>query len=126
MSQLGRCSQPPICQAINPAGSYPVSAGFSFGGIDEGSVTGAMLTAEKCRDRAAECRVLAEHAPSPRVRDILIDVARTWTRLALEAEQWSRMNRPMARLSRGAPKTAAPSKPILPTQLEPRDSKPEP
>ena len=50
-----------------------------------------MLTAERCRDRAAECQQMAEHAPSARIRDILLDVARTWTRLALEAEQWAQM-----------------------------------
>jgi hypothetical protein len=32
------------------------------------------------------------------VRDILIDMARTWMRLALEAEQWTQMNRPSTRL----------------------------
>jgi hypothetical protein len=29
---------------------------------------------------------MAEHAPNLRVRAILIDIARTWERLALEAE----------------------------------------
>ena len=48
-----------------------------------------MLTAEKCRDRAAECQQMAEHAPNARMRDILLDMARTWARLALEAEQWT-------------------------------------
>ena len=51
-----------------------------------------MLTVERCRDRAAECQQMAEHAPSARIRVILLDVARTWTRLALEAEQWAQMN----------------------------------
>jgi hypothetical protein len=46
-----------------------------------------MLTAERCRDRAAESQQMAEHAPNARIRDILLDVARTWTRLALEVEQ---------------------------------------
>ena len=40
----------------------------------------AMFSSEKCRDRAAECLQWAESAPSSRVRDILLDVARTWTR----------------------------------------------
>ena len=48
-----------------------------------------MLTAEKCRDRAAECQKMAERAPNARMRDILLDMGRTWTRLALEAEQWT-------------------------------------
>src|SRR3954467_14677234 len=68
----------------------------------------AMVTAENCRDRAAECRMMADHAPSPRIRDILLDIARTWTRLALEAEQWSQMEPPSMRLSKSAPKNAAP------------------
>ena len=40
----------------------------------------AMFSSEKCRDRAAECLQWAESTPSSRVRDILLDVARTWTR----------------------------------------------
>ena len=46
----------------------------------------AMLSPEKCRDRAAECLQWAESAHGSRVRDILLDVARIWTRLAIEAE----------------------------------------
>ena len=63
----------------------PVQAGFYF--EDGRSPLGvAMLSPEKCRDRAAECLQWAESAPSSRVRDILLDVARIWTRLAIEAE----------------------------------------
>ena len=51
-----------------------------------------MLTAEICRDRAAECQRMSERAPNARMRDILLDVGRIWTRLALEAEQWTQMN----------------------------------
>ena len=46
-----------------------------------------MMTPVECRERSAECRAMAEHAPNARVQAILIDMARTWTRLALEAEQ---------------------------------------
>ena len=46
----------------------------------------AMITSVECREHAAECRQMAEHAPNLRVRTILIDIARTWERLALEAE----------------------------------------
>jgi hypothetical protein len=61
-----------------------------FGNKCEGSLLGtAMLTAERCRVRAAECQRMAAQAPNARVRDILIDMARTWMRLALEAEQWT-------------------------------------
>ena len=43
-----------------------------------------MITSVECREHAAECRQMAEHAPNLRVRTILIDIARTWERLALE------------------------------------------
>jgi len=45
-----------------------------------------MITPVECRQRAVECRQMAERAPSLRVRSILTDMAWTWTRLALEAE----------------------------------------
>jgi len=62
-----------------------------------------MLTSAQCRDRAVECGQMAQSAPNMRVKGILVDMARTWTRLALEAEQWSQMNRPMLRFNK-APK----------------------
>ena len=34
------------------------------------------------------------------MRDILLDMARTWTRLALEAEEWRRDNSPKSRLAK--------------------------
>ena len=68
------------------------------------------------QDRAAECQQMAEHASNARIRDILLDVARTWTRLALEAEQWSQMNRPAVRLAKAAPEDSA-GNPIKPTPL---------
>jgi hypothetical protein len=45
-----------------------------------------MISAVECREHAAECRKISERAPSLRVRDILIDMARAWERLALETE----------------------------------------
>jgi hypothetical protein len=45
-----------------------------------------MISAEECREHAGECRQMAERAPSLRVRNILIDMARAWERLALETE----------------------------------------
>ena len=48
--------------------------------------TGAMISAVECREHAVECRQMSERAPSLRVRDILIDIARTWERLALETD----------------------------------------
>ena len=59
-----------------------------------------MLSVERCRDRASECQQMAEHAPNTQIRDILLDIARTWRRLALEAEHWSQLNRPAARLQK--------------------------
>jgi hypothetical protein len=37
---------------------------------------GQMISAVECREHAVECREMSERAPSPRVRDILIDMAR--------------------------------------------------
>jgi hypothetical protein len=84
-----------------------------------------MLTAEICRDRAAECQQMAEHAPNARMRDILLDMGRTWTRLALEAEQWTAMNRPSVRITKVAPKNAIPTEPLPPILLQPRGSRRE-
>ena len=51
-----------------------------------------------CRLRAAECEKMAEGAPNPRVQAILTDMARTWTRLAVEAEQALKKSRPPLQL----------------------------
>jgi hypothetical protein len=48
-----------------------------------------MITTVECRQRAGECQRLAERAANFRMRSILIDMARTWQRLALEVEQQS-------------------------------------
>ena len=45
-----------------------------------------MISAAECSEHAVECRQMSERAPSLRVRDILIDMARAWERLALETE----------------------------------------
>ena len=47
---------------------------------------GQMISAVECREHAVECRQMPERAPSQRVRDILVDMARSWERLALETE----------------------------------------
>ena len=47
---------------------------------------GPMISAVECRQHAVECHQMSERAPSLRVRDILIDMARTWERLALETD----------------------------------------
>jgi hypothetical protein len=46
-----------------------------------------MIGAAECRERAAECRQMADGEQSSRVQSILIDMARTWERLAIETEQ---------------------------------------
>ena len=45
-----------------------------------------MIDATECRELAAESRQTADRAQTIRVRSILIDIARTWDRLALEVE----------------------------------------
>lgn len=45
-----------------------------------------MIDATECRELAAECREIADRAQTFRVQSILIDMARTWDRLALEIE----------------------------------------
>ena len=45
-----------------------------------------MISMAECRERAAECRQMADRAQTFRLQSILIDIARTWERLALEAE----------------------------------------
>jgi hypothetical protein len=57
-----------------------------------------MITAVKCREHAADCRQLADRERNLRVQSILIDMARTWERLALEAEQGPPKAEPSLRL----------------------------
>ena len=45
-----------------------------------------MLTTTECRDRAMECRQMAEQAQTLHMRDALVTISRTWTRLALEVK----------------------------------------
>jgi hypothetical protein len=68
---------------------------------------------------------LAERASNPRVRDILLDMARTWTRLALEAEERRRDSSPKSRLAK---KDATKDRPrvISPNPLPLPASPPEP
>ena len=48
-----------------------------------------MLTKFECRKRATECRQMADEADNIHMRDILLDIARSWTRLAVEMDQKS-------------------------------------
>jgi hypothetical protein len=42
-----------------------------------------MITSMECRERAADCRQMAERAPNVNVQAALIDMANTWERLAI-------------------------------------------
>jgi hypothetical protein len=53
-----------------------------------------------CRNRSYDCQWLVERASNPRVRHILLDMSRTWTRLALEAEECRRDNFRKSRLAK--------------------------
>jgi hypothetical protein len=57
-----------------------------------------MFTPLECRLRAADCQRMSAHAPNPRLQAILTDMGRTWTRLALEAEQALKESRPPLQL----------------------------
>jgi hypothetical protein len=43
-----------------------------------------MISSKECRERAAECRQMAERAPNATSRAILMDMVRTWERLAIQ------------------------------------------
>jgi len=47
----------------------------------------ARITPVECRQHAVECQRVAERASNLRRRSTLIDMSRTWQRLALEVEQ---------------------------------------
>jgi hypothetical protein len=60
-----------------------------------------------------------------RVRDILLDMARTWTRLALEVEQWTEANRPTLRLKKNVFQKKPKPSVTSPTPLPPLSSRRE-
>src|SRR5262245_8482072 len=45
-----------------------------------------VMSPVECKEQAAQCRRMAEGEPNLRVQAILLDMARTWDRLAIEAE----------------------------------------
>jgi hypothetical protein len=47
---------------------------------------GYVMSPVECKVQAAQCRRMAECEPTLRVQAILMDMARTWDRLAIEAE----------------------------------------
>jgi hypothetical protein len=52
-----------------------------------GAMSATMITPVECRQHAVECQCMAERAANLRMQSTLIDMARTWQRLALEVEQ---------------------------------------
>ena len=46
----------------------------------------SVMTPVECKEHAAQCRRMAEGELNLRVQAILTDMARTWDRLAIEAE----------------------------------------
>jgi hypothetical protein len=58
-----------------------------------------VLNSLDCRLRAAECQKMADNDSNPRVQAVLRDMARTWTRLASEAEQTLKQSRPPLQLT---------------------------
>jgi len=51
-----------------------------------------MITPIEYRDHAEDCRQMAARASNSRVQSILIDMARMWDRLAIEADHSNKMN----------------------------------
>jgi hypothetical protein len=56
-------------------------------------MSATMITPVECQQRAVECHRMAERASNLRMQSILIDMARTWQRLALEVEQSRQKNK---------------------------------
>ena len=46
-----------------------------------------VMSPAECKEQAAQCRRMAEGELNLRVQAILTDMARTWDRLAIEADQ---------------------------------------
>ena len=62
-----------------------------------------MITATECRGHGVECRRMATRAQSLRMKALLVDMARGWDRLAVEAEQNTQTNEPALRLIKPTP-----------------------
>ena len=76
---------PKYTGGANDAG-YTLLPVAVIGWVHRSEGTLAMISAVECKEHAVECRQMSERARSLRVRDILIDMARTWERLALEID----------------------------------------
>jgi hypothetical protein len=72
-----------------------------------------MLDAELCRSRANEASVLAHREHNLATRDSLQDIARSWQRLAIEAEMQARHRRRLNVVAQLQSTAAPPPAPIL-------------
>jgi hypothetical protein len=54
-----------------------------------GAMSATLITPVECRQHAIECERMAKRAANLRMQSTLIDMSRTWQRLALEVEQQS-------------------------------------
>jgi len=68
-----------------------------------------MKTASEYRKHAQECRVLAQQVPAGEQRNQLLEMARTWDRLADDREKLVR-NHPELDTAKSSIKAQAPSK----------------
>ena len=57
------------------------------------------MSPAECKEQAAQCRRMAEGEPNLRVQAILTDMAKTWDRLAIEAEINQRSRPPLRVMS---------------------------
>ena len=48
-----------------------------------------MVTSRECKERAAECREMAQREPNAHVKAVLNAMARSWERLAIQAAQFT-------------------------------------
>jgi hypothetical protein len=106
--RIGRTAAPldaKIVRRVRGEGMGAVSAPDTVS--KEGGET-FMITPNECKDRADGCRQMAERAPNIRMRAILIDMARTWMRLALEAEQSNQNSVPLLRVIKSQPRPEQP------------------
>ena len=58
-----------------------------------------VMSPAECKEHAAQCRRMAEGEPNLRVQAILTDMAKTWDRLAIEAEINQRSRPPLRVMS---------------------------
>jgi hypothetical protein len=81
-----------VCEQTTSGRLLSSSCTWAWGARLGTSCRAAMITPVVCRQHAIECRQMADRAPNSRVQSILIDMARMWDRLAIEAEHCNKTN----------------------------------